>query len=555
MKTRFFLLFIILVIFSLETFSQGKQKKEFEKQSQVNEWKSEFIQCIFFSIFKNYEFSSFETLDELEACIQLGAYPSPECFRRVFNLETSTEYLWKEFFYRLVNSQEVDCLILLSALRGIDDGFELKDSLHFISGSTLLHLAAFKGNLNLVRALILKGVDPLCKNEDGKTPLHEAVASGSLELSQYLLEQHADLECEDKDGWRPLHYAALNGNFKLVTFLLQQGAEINSATKSMDTALSLAVYLKDVQMVLFLIKQGANIYWRSEDECTLLHEAAWRGALDLILIFLDLEERILEVNAKSKTGATALSVAASKGYLEVVHTLIAWGANVHLEDKNRGWLPLHGAVFGGHLQVVKELLARGSDINAQSKRKQTALYIAILEGHYEVFKFLIEQGANVDLQEEKGDTVLHLLARGRVFSNFSLKMTIKAVEILLKKQASLSLKNKEGQTSIQLSKSLQGCTHKITRLMRAELKKRKDANDYEEEDLSEAGKELSLSEKSSFEEEASTQVFPSNQTLVPLSRSSLDEGFPIIPWEEDDDGDQGDDARVGLLKTSGQRMV
>lgn len=68
-----------------------------------------------------------------------------------------------------------------------------------------------------------------------------------------------------------------------------------------------------------------------------------------------------EVNAKTRYGATALTYAADRGYLEITKILVEHGAVVNAKDTFYGAPPLTWAAYNGHVEVVKYLLEKGAE--------------------------------------------------------------------------------------------------------------------------------------------------------------------------------------------------
>jgi ankyrin repeat protein len=89
--------------------------------------------------------------------------------------------------------------------------------------------------------------------------------------------------------------------------------------------------------------------------------AARRGDTAAVKAFLD---KGTDVNAKTQYGATALSYAGDKGYVELARLLIERGADVNVKDTFYGETPIGWACVKGHTEVIKLLLdkgARGTD--------------------------------------------------------------------------------------------------------------------------------------------------------------------------------------------------
>jgi uncharacterized protein len=135
-----------------------------------------------------------------------------------------------------------------------------KDSREYIyagvnlTGATPLFLAASRGNVQTVRALLAGGADPFMTTEKGTAPLHVATWGGSpyagdwtedekknlLEVTKLLVERGADVNSAGEHGWTPLHGAAYKGMDGVVQFLVEHGARLDVFDEYGQTPLSIA---------------------------------------------------------------------------------------------------------------------------------------------------------------------------------------------------------------------------------------------------------------------------------------------------------------------------
>src|SRR3954463_6935603 len=100
---------------------------------------------------------------------------------------------------------------------------------------------------------------------------------------------------------------------------------------------------------------------RGEDDRDRLWDAARRGDAKAVK---ELLTRGVDVNARTRYGATALWFAAYKGRDEVVRVLLAGKADPNIADTVWATTPLALAASQGHVESVKLLLkagARGAD--------------------------------------------------------------------------------------------------------------------------------------------------------------------------------------------------
>ncbi len=109
-------------------------------------------------------------------------------------------------------------------------------------GFTSLHLAAYFGGAETVRALLAAGADPDADaaNPFGVRPLHSAASVGDRESVRALLEAGADPNVRQQGGYTPLHTAAHNDDAELVRLLLAHGADQAVRTDDGQTAADMA---------------------------------------------------------------------------------------------------------------------------------------------------------------------------------------------------------------------------------------------------------------------------------------------------------------------------
>jgi uncharacterized protein len=156
-----------------------------------------------------------------------------------------------------------------------------------LQGATPLFLAAEVNNLDVIKALVEAGADPLIATDRGTTPLIIASGAGTdvqreraneeravvVETAKFLIEHGADVNAAGQYGWTALHAAAYQGINDLIEYLVSKGANIDQKDEFGQTALSisLSVLTKDIgarrlqiprryrqETAELLLKLGAN---------------------------------------------------------------------------------------------------------------------------------------------------------------------------------------------------------------------------------------------------------------------------------------------------------
>ncbi|XP_048647440.1 protein phosphatase 1 regulatory subunit 12C [Marmota marmota marmota] len=188
----------------------------------------------------------------------------------------------------------------------------------------------------------------------GSSALHQACIDENLEVVRFLVEQGATVNQADNEGWTPLHVAASCGYLDIARYLLSHGANIAAVNSDGDLPLDLA----ESDAMEGLLK--AEIAHRGVDV-----EAAKRAEEELLLHDTRcwLNGGAMPEARHPRTGASALHVAAAKGYIEVMRLLLQAGYDPELRDGD-GWTPLHAAAHWGVEDACRLLAEHGGGMDS-----------------------------------------------------------------------------------------------------------------------------------------------------------------------------------------------
>ncbi|XP_034134059.1 protein phosphatase 1 regulatory subunit 12A isoform X27 [Drosophila guanche] len=253
----------------------------------------------------------------------------------------------------------------------------------FSSGCVFL-AACLSGDKDEVIQLLDQGADINTANVDGLTALHQACIDDNLDMVEFLVERGADINRQDNEGWTPLHATASCGFVSIARYLVENGADVAAVNSDGDLALDLAIDVQHMAMIDYMEKivQELNIdveqARKAEEQAMLSDAKKW------------LRSDAAEVDRPHpKTGATALHVAAAKGYTKVLSLLLAGRGNVDRQD-NDGWTPLHAASHWGQRETSEMLVESLADMDIRNYAGQSCIDVA----DRKIVKFLEELRAN-----------------------------------------------------------------------------------------------------------------------------------------------------------------
>ncbi|XP_017595322.1 PREDICTED: protein phosphatase 1 regulatory subunit 12B isoform X2 [Corvus brachyrhynchos] len=269
-------------------------------------------------------------------------------------------------------------------------------------------------------------------------------------MVKFLVENGANVNQQDNEGWTPLHAVASCGYLNIAEYLISHGANVAAVNSEGEVPSDIAEEAAMKDLLLEQVKkQGVDLdLSRKEEEQQMLQDARqWLNS-----------GRIEDIK-QPRTGATALHVAAAKGYSEVMRLLIQAGFNLNVQD-NDGWTPLHAAAHWGVKEACSILAEALCDMDIRNKLGQTPFDVAD-EGLVEHLEMLQKKQTVLRSEKETRNKLIEADMNGkpqnRLFTNKEKILyeedTLKSMETEEENKDSSSSSSEEEEAEDEVSES------------------------------------------------------------------------------------------------------
>ncbi|MDB5797013.1 MAG: hypothetical protein JWP36_915 [Paucimonas sp.] len=302
-------------------------------------------------------------------------------------------------------------------------------------GQTALHHAARTRNFSAAKLLCECGANVGIADDLGTTPLMIAVGNADHQLVELLLVRGATVGGQDYMGRSALHYAAAAGSLVSIEALCNMGAEINRADKWKMTPLHLAAEANQLLVVRTLVRKGANPWIADSPLETPFLCAVRVGAVEVAKFLNGPGGEALRVDRNKRE---AVDVAARSGQTAMLQALHEWGFDIRARGADRKrpveqafWNGhfatvdklvelsgkklkpdryLHSAVRAGKIDLVRTLLQWGASVDGLDANRKTPLCHAVATCRIDTASLLVERGASL---EKAGGKALFRVAMAR----------------------------------------------------------------------------------------------------------------------------------------------
>ena len=312
------------------------------------------------------------------------------------------------------------------------------------SGWTPLQWACYKGHVDMVRVLVSEfKADMTVQTLIGNKPLTLAVINNHDNVVHVLLSTYkCPVNAKGQDGYTALHYSCKKGHVDIVKTLVKHKANVNARTDREDTPLTLAAMNKHDNVVHALLSDSQCLVdAKGQDGYTALHYSCRYGNVDLARTLV---KHKANVNARTDSGDTPLTLAAINKHDTVVHVLSDCNCEVYAKDKDAYTALLHLSCERGYVCMVRTLVTEHkANVNARTDRGDTPLTLATRNRHDNVVHALLSDSqCLVDAKGRDGYTALQYSCRYGHDDR---------VRTLVKHKANVNARTDNGDTPITLA--------------------------------------------------------------------------------------------------------
>lgn len=221
------------------------------------------------------------------------------------------------------------------------------------------HTALRYGNEYAVQAMLKKGYNLNTVQKDGKTAFHFAAISPSENLSKMILEQASNIEVKTKEEVTPLALATKHNVLHGVKILLDQGANPNN--KSLENIAPINLITRDSQLEVckLLLARGADINHIPDNTEYSQLMCLVKNGMPVLSEYI-LQNTKVDIDVRTNSGETALTLAVAVGMVNVTRLLLNKGKNPNAR-LNNGETLLHIAVKNKQRNICSLLLELGAD--------------------------------------------------------------------------------------------------------------------------------------------------------------------------------------------------
>lgn len=303
------------------------------------------------------------------------------------------------------------------------------------NGNGIFNYAAKGGHIEMMAALIKRGVDYKGLNKNGENAILVASqgtrrSSPSLATFKFLESKGINPDITSKAGFTPLHYLSIrNNDIEVFKYFINKGVNPNQQDAEGNTALMNAAKGNTIEVIKFLAGKTNNIKQANNKGQTVLSNAIQKNSAEVVQFLIN---QGADINREDKAGNNLIyylvESANGRGAMrrdssepnavkpeeEKLNLLIKNGLDIKKAQYNGNSL-LHMAVEHNNMFLTQKALNLGVSINAKNNEGNTPLQIAALKAiDNKIMKLLVNHGADKTLKTDFDETAYDLAKENEV---------------------------------------------------------------------------------------------------------------------------------------------
>lgn len=296
----------------------------------------------------------------------------------------------------------------------IRKGANLKKDLNHDGANALLLVAPFDTDLNLINYFVSKGLDIKSTDANGNTAFNYAAKKGNIELMKALVKKGVTFN----DNAMIMASQGTRGTSNpLEVYTYLESLNINPAVtgKNGENVLhQLAGKENQREIISHFISKGVDINQADNEGNTVFMNAAARNSETEVINLLI--PHLKNVNQLNKKGVSSLAMAVQYNSPEVVGLLLAAGSDVSVINSNGDNLAYYllqsynsqkPESFDRKLKLLQD---KGLDITKVQKNGNTLYHIAVAKNDLSLLKRINTFNTEVNARNRDGYTALHKAA-------------------------------------------------------------------------------------------------------------------------------------------------